>query len=209
MNEEAIQSLRDMGHVRDDPFSPFERVMRPKISSGSAITLTTNVSDVNMVSEDVFNYLLNTEEGRGRISISVDSETLSGHFGLPSVNEVSNPLAPHSPQNFEGTISYDARNGKYRLTGSGVNEGEIPQFQERAEELVSETLRGARGLDIAPTDIQMSNGKTISTNVHADRIHNISMTPMEATEIDQMLQAKAQDLSSVVSPETFHPTAQG
>ena len=209
LDEKTIQILRDMGHVRDDPFSPFERVMRPKISSGSAITLTTNVSDVNMVSEDVFNYLLNTKEGRGRISISVDSETLSSHFGLPSVNEVSNPLAPHSPQNFEGTISYDARNGKYRLTGSGVNEGEIPQFQERAEELVSETLRGARGLDVDPTDIQMSNGKTISTNVHADRIHNISMSPMEATEIDQMLQAKAQDLSRVVSPETFQPTAKG
>jgi hypothetical protein len=35
------------------------------------------------------------------------------------------------------------------------------------------------------------------------------MTPMEATEIDQMLQAKAQDLSRVVSPETFQPTAKG
>lgn len=207
LDEEAIQNLREMGHVRDSPYSPFERLMRPKISSGSALTLTTNVSDVNMVSEDVFQYLLNTEEGRARISISVDSETLSSHFGLPSVNEVSNPLVPHSPQNFEGTISYDARNRQYRLTGSGVNQGEIPGFQESAEKLISDTLRGARGADVVERDLL--NGKTISTNVHADRIHNIGMTPMEATEIDQMFQAKAQDLSRVVSPERFEPTATG
>jgi hypothetical protein len=191
----AVEKLTDEGHVRSRVYSPFERFMRRKVSSSSAITLTTNVQDISALSPENFEYLARTTEGQNKIALSVDAQILSDRFGIGGLEE-----------NFEGTLRYSPSSKRFEITGHinpAIGTESDARFQAAARTFVQETLENARNgskenvvIRAADTARGVAEG-TISTNVSNDLINNIQVTNLAASQTDEMIAAKGRAIGNI------------
>jgi hypothetical protein len=191
----AVEKLTDEGHIRSRAYSPFERFMRRKVSSSSAITLTTNVQDVSALSPENFQFLSRTTEGQNKIALSVDAQILSDRFGIGGLEE-----------NFEGTLRYSPSSKRFEITGHmnpAIGSESDARFQAAARTFVQETLENARNgskenvvLRAADTSRGLAEG-TISTNVSNDLINNIQISNLAASQTDEMIAAKGRAIGNI------------
>ena len=201
INFDAIaDSLRTTGNLREGTFSAFQQYMRRKAGSSSAITLTTNVRDMNMISDDTFNFLANTAEGNRKISLSVNAEILQREFGV-TVDE-----------GFEGTLRYMPGARQFEIAGLrpgqpgvvGYNVGSS-EFQDAAQALIQRTLQQARygaKEDLVLRAADAATGTTagvIQTNTAQDLINNVSMSNLLESQVNEVVAAKAKGLESMAA----------
>jgi hypothetical protein len=200
----AIEKLTSEGHVRTKAMTPFQRFMRKKISSSSAITVTTNVQDVSMLSPENFKYLTSTAEGQNKVALSVDAEIMSKQFGISGLED-----------DFEGTLRYSPSSKRFEVSGvvnAAAGSDKDVAFQSAARNFVQETLENARNgakenivIRAADTSRGISEA-TISTNVSNDLINNIQISNIAASQTDEMVAAKTRALGNI--GRTVDPTGE-
>lgn len=186
--------FQDHGFMKKDrSMTAFEKFMRQRIRRSSAVTPITNISDMSRISDDVFQFL-NTESGMQKISMSVNPDYLarleSGgiNLGIKAENLADEASA--------GKIYYDPERGKYVFSNfesrgvSGAKEG----FQEldtaNVKSAFDFALRESRQGKALSERISIGAGGSIGINPSTEALSNIGITEIEATELDQMLQAR-------------------
>lgn len=200
--KEVFKELNQSGFLRANidgtikAFSEFEKHFRRKATKSSAITLTTNVKDVNLLSESGFQYLSNTQEGMGRISLDLESGiSMTKNAGGEPVDMLQHLGLDHLGKDFEGKLRFNQDKGNFYVTGLESNDTTLTggmlgnDFQEKAQSLIKSTLEKARnpekndlihlGVGIDPIETNMAND-----------LLNIRMTHMEHTELTQMHAAR-------------------
>ena len=185
--EDINRSLKTYNFMPENKsITAFEKFMRGRIRRSSSTTPITNIADIQRVSDNVFQYL-HTDEGRQRISLAVDSDMLNKYkIKLNDSTQVDTTEM--------GKIFYDKRNNKYAFSNFEGNEhvgSKGFQYLDDTDELknlfkgiLNDARKGDRNL------IDLGGGKTIRANASMEAIANISMTELEATELDQMMAAR-------------------
>lgn len=170
--DRVVQGLRSQGHVKEGAYSAFQKLVRAKAKSGAAITLTTNVRDMSMFSDEAFEFLSKTNQGLERVTLSVGIDEMRA-FGL----------GDSLPESFEGTLRYS--NGQFRVGKQVVQEdiarAHMVQVLEDARNNVTESL--TLGGD-ASTGIP---GKVRQINTAASKIQNVNITNLQLSQAEEIL----------------------
>lgn len=196
--EQVKQVLRGEGNLREKGFTSFQKFMRRKASSSSAITLTTNVQDVTTLSDDVFGFLSQTEQGRQKISLAVDAEVMRTRLGVDVGDEA-----------FEGTLRFMPGAGRYEIPGLTVGTGgydpSAASFQKTARDFITQTLEAAREGSKQNLIVRAENiaagipEASILTNQAQDLVQNISMSNLLQSQIDEVVAAKTKGVERLDS----------
>jgi hypothetical protein len=176
----------------------FEQFMRARIRRSSAVTPITNVSDVSRMSDNVFKFL-KTEAGSEKISLSVDSNYLQ-RLKNAGIDLGINLADPQNELNAAGRIFYDKREQKFAFSnfeavgvGEDATEGISKGYQKLDTDLVRRafnfTLDEAKGKNTVQIPI-LDSGRSVTVNTAKEALANISLTEIEATELDQMMAAR-------------------
>ena len=191
--EQIFQDLHEAGFLRTNAdgsmraLSQFEKHFRRKATRSSALTLSTNVKDVNLLSETGYKYLADTEEGMRRVSLDIEGGIHTNALG-EETNLLEQLGLEHLGENFQGKLRFSQTQDKFHVTN--VSNRDLPvDFQEKARSLVKSVLADARGG--AQNDlIDLGNGSVpIATN-RANNMLDIRMSHMEHTELTQMQAAR-------------------
>jgi hypothetical protein len=187
--EQVFEELSSSGFIRQKAFSQFERHMRRKASRSSAITLTTNVKDVNLLSETGYKYLADTEEGMRRVSVD-----LEGSISQDQLKKLG--LSEQLGEDFQGKLRFSQSQEKFVLTNLPEGVSLPSTFQTDAQAVIRETLEKAR-TGLQEDLVELAPGTTLKTNM-ANNMLDIRMTHMEHTELTQMHAARqARNLGAV------------
>ena len=201
--EQMFDELNAAGFLRSNKdgsvriFSQFEKYMRRKASRSSALTLTTNVKDVNLLSEAGYKYLADTEEGMRRVSLDIEGSVSHQLKSLGFSDEDVSKLG----DTFEGRLRF----GKNKFTDveqfhlTNLPEGvTLPSdFQGKARALIRDTLEEAR-TGLKNNEITIGSSGKINVNMANDML-DIRMTHLEHTELTQMHAARqAKGLASSI-----------
>lgn len=192
LGRQAFKGLDEAGFVRKKGFSAFEQHFRRKATRSSALTLTTNVKDVNLLSETGYRYLADTEEGIRRVSLDLEGSIAQDQMRALGLSEDD---ISRFGDDFQGRLRF----GKDKFYITNLPEGTtLPSdFQTKARSLIRDTLENARtGLE--EDLIEIAPGiAPIKTNT-ANNMLDIRMTNMEHTELTQMQAARqARNLGTV------------
>jgi hypothetical protein len=184
LGRQAFRGLDEAGFVRKKGFSAFEQHFRRKATRSSALTLTTNVKDVNLLSETGYKYLADTEEGIRRVSLDLEGSIAQDQMRALGLSEDD---ISRFGDDFQGRLRF----GKDKFYITNLPEGTtLPSdFQTKARSLIRDTLANARtGLE--EDLIEIAPGiAPIKTNM-ANNMLDIRMTNMEHTELTQMSAAR-------------------
>lgn len=210
LGRQAFKGLDEAGFIRSKSFSAFERHFRRKATRSSALTLTTNVKDVNLLSETGYRYLADTQEGIRRVSLELEGGiSMTTNAANESIDMLEHLGLDHLGKDFKGSLRYNQKRGNFYVTGLTSNETTLEggmlgdEFQQKAQSLIRSTLEKARtGLE--EDVIEIAPGiKPIKTNT-ANNMLDIRMTNMEHTELTQMSAARqARNLPNL----PFNPNA--
>ena len=196
--------FKNHGFMKENrSMSAFEAFMRARISKSSAVTPVTNVSDLSRMSENVFNYL-QTEAGSEKISLRVDANYLQR---LKDVGDADGPIDLgisladiKNEQNAAGRIFYNKKSKKFAFSnfealgvGEDVPEGITRGYQELDTDLVRRafnlTLDDAKG-GVGQQVPILNSTQSVTVNAAREALANMSLTEIEATELDQMMAAR-------------------
>lgn len=183
---ESLMSQHGFLNKDSGPVSAFRKFLVNRIRRSAAVTPVTNVSDITRVSEDFFGFLRETEIGKQKVSVIVDQDFASS---IPGLSEAL------STTDAEGRIFYDKQAGRYRL--AKFNTGKIVDLdQDVARSAIDATLDLAR---LGKEGAENVNG--IKINRGTERLLPISVTQLEQTEFNQMLNARraAKTTTSAIS----------
>ena len=199
LGRQAFKGLDEAGFVRKRGFSAFEQHFRRKATRSSALTLTTNVKDVNLLSETGYKYLADTEEGIRRVSLDLEGSIAQDQMRALGLSEDD---ISRFGDDFQGRLRF----GKDKFYITNLPEGTtLPSdFQTKARSLIRDTLANARtGLE--EDLIEIAPGiAPIRTNM-ANNMLDIRMTNMEHTELTQMSAARqARNLGTVGFEPNVH-----
>lgn len=127
------------------------------INRSSALTTTTDISDVRNISSDIFDYIMADERAKQRVSLTLEAGVLD-------------PL--------KGNLQYIG--DEYKFTTS---EGQTVIPKSRAEAIIEQTLRGAdytEDIDLGWTTVQKGNQ-------YASRIQSLGINVSQAHEINEVI----------------------
>ena len=146
-------------------FSDEVNAIRSKILSSSALTLTTNISDVSHLTETARRFAL-SEEGMQRMSIMGEADV--------SVSGIRRRV--------EGIIDYDSNSGEYRITSAGES---YPINKNVAEKTILDTVSNMPGKvrDFGINYIQNSQIYEI------DRLQKLGLKKADALEKSTILKS--------------------
>lgn len=183
---EARKALTEYGFIRKDRnMSNFENYMRRSAVRSGAVTPITNISGVDRVSNEVFQFLSETEAGQQRISLDVNSDILRNELGYLNT--------PEGVQ-LNGELSYNPKIKEFEFTNFGDNETQIID-KGKARQYIQKTLAESRDASATENIILGSTkaGDQISATVNTGqwRTNDIHFTNIQATKFDQMVDAKA------------------
>jgi len=189
------ETLNQHGFVRKNrSLTAFEKFMRQRIRRSSAVTPITNVSDVARLSEESFNYLLETEPGRQKISLAVDRD-YAARMGLPT------SFTSEMDENAVGKLFYNKKANTYQMSVGGATRNVEKSIAEAA---IQDTLREARqgrSLSVG-VPFGAAGQQNIGINPGTERIANVAMSEIEQTELDQMRRARSLGAATVSAPST-------
>lgn len=142
------------------------------VARSSATTITTNISDVQNISDDMLDFILRDEKSKKMVSLSLEKGVLdplkAGNLAYGTIEEGVIPGV---------TGKYT---GYYFATSEGVQQVD----QAMAEGIISDTLRGAAA---GPTSTStLSWGATREVNKFADRISSLGINILQAHQINEM-----------------------
>lgn len=184
--EEKLQeTLQSHGFMRKDrTVSAFESFMRRRIAKSSAVTPTTNISDVSRISDQVFNFLAKTEQGQQRISLQVDANIVSR---IQNETKIDLGLTDRLQDGRTGSIYFDKAKGKYFFNDSESVGGLVEIETSKAQRAIQHVMEQARYGEKEDFNL----GKfTIRANPYEESIQNISFTEIEATQFDRTVAAQ-------------------
>jgi hypothetical protein len=162
--------------------SEFGKFARAKILQSSAITPTTNIANVQHMSENVFNYISQTPEGKMGVSLSVSREQINQISGA----NLSGNLTK------KGVLEYttsDAGKGFHFVTG----EGKELINQTHAEKVIDNILDAAR-METNMTTLKVGN-TTRARNLASEAIIDTGISFQRASNADEIKM-----LSTLVKP---------
>ena len=186
--EKMFKELNSAGFLRNNKdgsirvFSQFEKYMRRKASRSSALTLTTNVKDVSLLSETGYKYLADTEEGIRRVSLDIEGSVSHQLKALGFSDDDVSRLG----EGFEGRLRFGKNN--FHLTNLPEGTSLPSNFQVKARSLIRDTLENAR-TGSKQDEIVIGSTGVIKTNMANDML-DIRMTHLEHTELTQMHAAR-------------------
>ena len=218
---ETLEDLfKTHGFMKEDrSMSAFEAFMRARISRSSAVTPITNVSDVSRMSGNVFNYL-QTEAGSEKISLHVNANYLQR---LKDVGDADGPIDlginladPQNELNASGSIFYNKKSQRFAFSnfealgvGEDVPEGITKGYKELDTDLVRRafnfTLKEAKG-GVGQQIPILNSTQSVTVNAAREALANMSLTEIEATELDQMMAARGA-LSTIGRPTPLSTNA--
>lgn len=177
----AKQAAEEYGFIRKDKtMSQFETYMRRSAVRSGAVTPTTNISGVDRVSDEVFQFLSETSSGQQRLSLQVD-------------NSLNTELGLNLSEGARGELSYNAKTKQFEYRNFGDNQTQLVE-EGRAREYVRRTLLESRDATATENIVLGSTkaGEQISTTVNTGqwRTNDIHFTNIQATKFDQMVDAK-------------------
>lgn len=152
-------SIGKMLQVNPRGISHTEQVAaaREAINRSSALTTTTDVSDVRNISSDIFDFIMTDEKAKQRVSLTLEAGVLD-------------PL--------KGNLEYIG--GEYKFTTA---EKQISVARIEAESRIEETLKGAsysEDLDLGWKTVQKGNK-------YASRIQSLGVNVTQAHEINEVI----------------------
>lgn len=194
-----VQAAQEYGFIRKDrTASNFETYMRRSAVRSGAVTPTTNISGVDRVSDEVFQFLSETESGQQRISLDVTPDVLRDELGVSGTTE-----------QMRGQLSYNAKSKQFEFRNFGDNQ--VQKIEEgKAREYIRKTLIESRDAS-ATENIVLGTTKageqiTATVNPGQWRTNDIHFTNMQATKFDQMVQAR--QIASTVTKRTSPVSAE-
>lgn len=198
--------FQEHGFMRKDrSMSAFESFMRARIRRSSAVTPITNISDMTRVSDDVFQFL-NTESGMQKISMSVNPDYLARlesqgiNLGIASENlpdQASAGRIYYDPERRTFAFSnFESRGVDQTATGARIGYQELDTDTTR--KAFEFALKEARKGKTVSESIALETGGSVLVNPSAEALSNISITEIEATELDQMMRSRRLTLGTPV-----------
>ena len=193
------------GFMREDrSMSAFEKFMRARIRRSSSTTPITNISDMSRMSDNVFNFL-KTDEGLKKISLSVDADYLAR---LKNNNIDLGIDLGNTDQSKVGKIYYspgdELSDGKYvfsnfesrgvkgftgfKTLDSNVVKQAFEFALEESRKADAPKIQIGTLIDKSKNEVSI---KPLSYNPSVEAISNISITEIQATELDQALKARS------------------
>jgi len=180
--------LRSNRFIREDKYSEFEQLIRNIFARSSAITPTTNITDVSSLSDQLFDFISTKEQGIQRQTVGVLSSDLD-RLGLTTTD---NLRGSHSDGGIIGSIDYNESENKFRFKSDRTgNYYDIPDVnQVEAEKIIKESLQKARTGTRSDLSVKTASGKTFTIrnqNIHDMAIRSVGLTPFDQTQFDQMI----------------------
>lgn len=190
VDDPVVREIQDelgsrLGYVRQGSFSAFEQIMRRKASSSSAIVLTTNVRDLSMMSDEMFQFLSGTKTGQSLVSLSIDAQILQERLGVDEAQVKA------LGENFEASLQYFEGQGSQPGRFGIANYKNIEINQEAARALIQTTLEEARQGAAAAQVISLESGKNITLNVSQDRINNVQINNLQMSQAEEINRQRA------------------
>jgi hypothetical protein len=175
-------------------FSDLVRGAQRKIMSSSAITPTTNIADVNHLSQNIFKYLTDTEAGNQGVQI----RAAAGELEIAGLDAETT-----------GVLQYDKKNRKFVFSyGRGLEENVETQ---KAQSAITKKLNEAR--KVPEDDITLGKlGKKIKFNKASNDIIDLGINYMQAHQINEVynmrsaLAGQAKNLDAEVLLENLGKT---
>ena len=153
------------------------------ISRSSALTTTTDISNVQDISQGIFDYIMTDEKAKQRVSLTLE-KGFSDAYGKFDVDGVIGQ---------KGNLEYIG--DEYRFTTST---GQISVPKSRAEAIIEQTLRGAdytEDLDLGFTTVQTANRE-------ASRVQSLGINVTQAHEINEVMRMVGSTGAATGSPIT-------
>lgn len=180
--------LKSNRFIREEKYSEFEQLIRNIFARSSAITPTTNITDVSSLSDQLFDFISTKKQGIQRQTIGVLSGDLD-RLGLETTDDL---LSSHPDGGIIGSIDYNESKGKFRFKSDRTgNYYDIPDVnQAEAEKIVKESLQKARTGTRSDLTVKTASGKAFTIrnqNIHDMAIRSVGLTPFDQTQFDQMI----------------------
>jgi hypothetical protein len=142
------------------------------VARSSATTITTNISSVEDISDDMLDFILRDEKAKKMVSLSLEKGVLdplsAGNLGYGTIEEGVIP-------GLTGRYT-----GYYYSTSAGVQQVD----QTIAEGIIGDTLRGAAAGPTGTTSLAW--GATRDVNKFADRIGSLGINILQAHQVNEM-----------------------
>lgn len=167
--------------------SEFGVFARAKILQSSAITATTNIANVQHMSENVFSYIRQTPEGKMGVSLSLSAERINDLTGSQTITAAD--------MTKKGILQYttsDAGKGFHFVT----SEGKELIDQTHAEKVIDNILDAAR-MDTNLTTLNVGN-IVRARNEAAEAIVDTGISFQRASKVDEikMLSTSVQSVNA-------------
>jgi hypothetical protein len=197
--ERISRAAQEYGFIRKDrTMSSFENYMRRSASRSGAVTPITNISGVDRVSDEVFQFLSETSTGQQKVTLDVTPDILRDELGFSGATE-----------HMRGQLSYNSKNKQFEFTNFGDNQ--VQKIEEgKAREFIRKTLIESRDTS-ATENIVLGTTKageqiTATVNPGQWRTNDIHFTNIQATKFDQMVEARK--IASTVTKRTSPVSAE-
>lgn len=205
-NSAKLEELfKTHGFMRQDrSMSAFEKFMRARIRRSSSTTPITNISDMSRMSDSVFDFL-KTDEGSKKISLSVDADYLArlkeneidldidlGHIDDSKTGKIYYSPGDELSQGKYVFSDFESRGVKgspgFKTLDSNVVKQAFKFALEESREADAPKIQIGTLIDKSRNEVSV---KPLSYNPSVEAISNISITEIQATELDQALKARS------------------
>lgn len=183
MTEDPVDPSRgNLLRVTKDGVNRADQVKAAQIAvaRSSALTLTTNITDVDNISQPIFDYILNTEEGRRGVVLNLEEGVLSKKAKA-------------------GILKFDEATGQYTYTTAD----KITNVKAGiARDIITETLQGA-----GREDFDLGFGQTAQAlNIQARRISSLPINLLQAHDVNEIIEIQKR-LAQNITPGTISKEA--
>jgi hypothetical protein len=161
------------------------------IARSSALTLTTNITDVDNISQPIFDYILNTEEGRRGVVLNLEEGAIRPSSKAGILNYVSDYIDP------------DVENAKpYTGYMLSTAEGREQVVGKKATKIIKQTLLGA-----GTEEYDLGFGEPITAlNKMGRRISSLPVNLLQAHNVNEIIEIQKQ-LAQNITPGTISKEA--
>jgi len=181
-NDRITRTLSSKGYLRgvDEKYSEFADFLRTRFRKSSAITPVTNVADLQGLSNEMFDYLSTTEEGRQKMTIAISAA---------EAKDLGVSLEGAAPGSNAGSVFYADNDYLFK----DYKSGKVTSLKKKTTEvgeLIKQKMEAARAGVTEAVDIKARDGTVLGTvrnvNKRANDIVDIGVRNVSHTEFNEM-----------------------
>jgi len=188
-NDRITHILSTKGFLRgtDEKYSEFADFLRTRFRKSSAITPVTNVADLQGLSNEMFNYLSTTDEGRQKMTVAISASEATD-LGI----EVEGTV----PGSNVGSVFYgktQAFDGDRNYLFKDYRSGTIQSLKGKTSDvgkLIEQKMKDARVAATETVQVRAKDGTILGTvrnvNKRANDIVDIGVRNISHTEFNEM-----------------------